>query len=359
MNHSLNGTLRVINQVNVRNLGRNLTGPIYHGGIATLVCFAIVAILSIFGNGCIFILLIYSRKLRNSSHGVLIWNLALVDFLTGIFVIITPEHIIREAYIHPPPGLGGQIFCKIIGSEIFTFCFGFTSMYTLVALAVERRFAVVRSSLHSRYFTIVRTRIMLIFIWMWGLLLVMVNLWQVRYEEDKNPPCQWSSLPGAIFHMVFYLVLFCLRFLLPITIIVFCYINIWHFMNTTIDNFSSSMNRQNTATYKMKTKVTITCAVTSLAFFVCWLPNQIYFTLANLNLLKIDNDFHFITKLLVLFNSAINPFIYGITNPYYRQEFASMMGRIRLCRRPKLLRVQNVNFDVPKTKNVNSIQTKS
>lgn len=350
MNHSLNITLSPTDIFNITDPGQNSTGPLYHGGIATQIAFAVVAIISIVGNGLVFILLLYSRKLRNSCHSVLIWNLALVDFLTGVFVIATPAHIIREAYIHPPPGLGGQMFCKFISSELFTFWFGFTSMYILVVLAIERRYAVVRSNVHSRYFTIKKTRIILIFVWILGFILVMVNLFQVSYQKDKNPPCQWSYLPDVTLHMTVYLLLFCLRFLIPMAVIIFCYLDIWRFMRMTIQNFPNQITKQNTATYKMKTKITITCAITSIAFFLCWLPNQIYFTLANLNLLQVGVDFHFVTKLLVLLNSAINPFIYSITNPYYRQEFRKMMEQVRCYKKQKPIRGLTVSFRLPDNK---------
>ena len=242
------------------------------------------------------------------------------------------------------------MFCKFISSELFTFWFGFTSMYILVVLAIERRYAVVRSNVHSRYFTIKKTRIILIFVWILGFILVMVNLFQVSYQKDKNPPCQWSYLPDVTLHMTVYLLLFCLRFLIPMAVIIFCYLDIWRFMRMTIQNFPNQITKQNTATYKMKTKITITCAITSIAFFLCWLPNQIYFTLANLNLLQVGVDFHFVTKLLVLLNSAINPFIYSITNPYYRQEFRKMMEQVRCYKKQKPIRGLTVSFRLPDNK---------
>ncbi|EDV21983.1 uncharacterized protein TRIADDRAFT_59518 [Trichoplax adhaerens] len=306
----------------------NSSESVYDGGIGTQIAFGMVAGISVVGNALVFIVLMYSRKLRSYPHGVLIWNLALVDFLTGIFIIVTPEHIIRDGYIQPPPGLGAHIFCVAIGSEVFTFGFGFISMYTLVVLGIERRYAVVKANLHPRYFTLTRTRIMLVFVWIWGFVLVLGNLWQTHYYPDENPSCVWKNLPDEALHFTIYSLYFFLRFLLPMVMIIACYLNILRYMRTTIRSFSDQMKR-NTAAYKMRNKITITCAVTSLAFFLCWLPNIVYFTLANLNLLKTGNDGHFLTKLLVLLNSAINPFIYASTNPYYRQEFRKMLHRFQ------------------------------
>ncbi|RDD39783.1 Somatostatin receptor type 1 [Trichoplax sp. H2] len=313
----------------------NISGHSYNGGIGTQIGFSLIAILCIVGNLLVFILFLYSRKLRNFPHGVLIWNLALVDFLTGIFIIVTPEHIIREAYVHPPPGLAGQLFCMIIGSEIFTFGFGFISMYTLCVLSIERRYAVVKMNLHARYFTMKRTKWTVLGVWIWGLLLVFGNLFQSHYVASENPPCIWQPLPGGqAFNTAIYLVLFCFRFLFPMTCVITCYTDIWRYMRSTIRNLQQHMDKKATAAYRVKNRITLTCAVTSLAFLLCWLPNVIYFTLANLGVAFIGNDGHFATKLLILLNSCINPFIYASTNQYYRAEFVKLLVNCK-CIHPK------------------------
>lgn len=308
------------------NNSYNLTEPIYDGGLGTQIGFAFIAFFCIFGNLLVIILFFHTPKLRQSSHGLLIWNLAIVDFLTGIFIIVSPEHIIREAYVHPPPGLGGQLFCMIIGSEIFTFGFGFISMYTLCVLSIERRYGVVKSQLHSHYFNMTRTKWMIVFVWIWGMLLVAMNIFQSHYVTEENPPCTWRPLPGGPeVNMVTYFILFFFRFLLPMICVVACYTDIWRYMRSTIRSLQEVMDKKMLASYRAKKKVTITCAVTSLVFILCWLPNVIYFTLANVGVAIIGNDGHFITKLLVLFNSCINPFIYASTNSNYRREFLKML----------------------------------
>ena len=304
----------------------NLTHPIYHGGLGTQVGFAIIAFLCIVGNFLVFLLFLHTEKLRRCSHGILIWNLSIVDFLTGIFVIVTPEHIIREAFIHPPPGLAGQLFCMIIGSEIFTFGFGFTSMYTLCVLSIERRYGVVKSRCHAIYFNTRRTKWMVVGVWIWGMLLVTMNIFQSHYVIDENPPCVWRSLPGGPeINMAVYFILFFFRFLLPMICVIACYVDIWRYMRSMVRDLQRVMNKKMLASYRAKKRVTVTCAVASLAFILCWLPNVIYFTLANVGVVTIANDAHFITKLLVLINSCINPFIYACTNSNYRKEFINML----------------------------------
>ena len=335
----------------------NLTHPLYKGGLATQIAFAIIVVLCIVGNLLVFIVFLYARKLRRSSHGILIRNLAVVDFLTGIFTIVSPQHIIREAYTIPPPGISGKLFCMTIGSEIFTFAFGFISMYTLCVLSIERRYGVVKSQLHSIYFSMTRTKWMVVGVWIWGILLVIMNIFQSHYIIGENPPCKWRPLPGGReLNIIVYFVLFLFRFVLPMICIIACYANIWRHTRSTIRDLQQVENKKMIASYRAKNKVTITCAITSLAFIICWLPNVIYFTLANVGVTKIGNDAHFITKLLVIFNSCMNPFIYACTNSNYRNEFIKMLkdckcnakntrlvGKSKFCDRPNSYFMTSIN----------------
>ena len=154
----------------------------------------------------------------------------------------------------------------------------------------------------------------------------MLNIFQSYYDIHENPPCVWRPLPGGPeLNMAVYFILFFFRFLLPMICVIACYADIWRYMRSTIRDLQQVTDKKLASYYRAKKVVTITCAITSLAFIICWLPNVIYFTLANVGVTKIGNDAHFITKLLVLLNSCINPFIYASTNSTYRQEFIKML----------------------------------
>ncbi|RDD36903.1 Somatostatin receptor type 1 [Trichoplax sp. H2] len=297
----------------------------YYGGLVTQIVLGIIAVLSIVGNMFVFVVFLYSPRLKNSSHGILIGNLALVDMLTGVSIIITPAYIIRENYHHPPPGIGGSIFCKIIGSELMPFSFGFISMYTLAVLSLERRYAVVRPMLHRRYFTIQRSKFVVVLVWILGIAVNITNILQSYYQENANPPCDWRLLVGPQFSMALYGILLFLRVVFPMVCVIVCYYDILRYIRQKVRNLLRSIDKTESAAYRIKSKITLTCAITSLAFLICWLPNQAYFTYISFHASKINDDLHLTTKLLIFFNSCINPFIYASTNRYYRREFVAIL----------------------------------
>lgn len=296
----------------------------------TRYLFALIAIFAIIGNSSVLLLYHLSKKMQYQICGILICNLALVDCLTGIAIFITPVHIFGQDFPYPTSPLAGMIFCAIIGSEIIIFTLGFISVYILAVLSVERYYAMVKSNKYQRYFVKSRLKLILFGIWIWCFILNLPNIFQTRYRQNVSPPCQWIPLPGGRhFNMAIYAILFTFRFLLPMICIFLCYACIWRYTITILAETAQSIRGRYVKATKIKTRVTITCLITSIAFILCWLPNQIYFTLVNFDLAHLNNNIHYITKLLLLFNSCINPFIYALTNPYYRKDMIKVLPSFR------------------------------
>ena len=70
---------------------------------------------------------------------VLIFNLAVADAVFAAF--ITPKLIVSLNLKHPG-GLGGHVLCVLITGGGFAWVGAFCSTYTLVAIAIERFYAV-------------------------------------------------------------------------------------------------------------------------------------------------------------------------------------------------------------------------
>ena len=70
---------------------------------------------------------------------VLIFNLAVADALFA--ALITPKLIVSLNLRHPG-GLAGSILCTLITGGGFAWAGAFCSTYTLVAIAIERYYAV-------------------------------------------------------------------------------------------------------------------------------------------------------------------------------------------------------------------------
>lgn len=78
---------------------------------------------------------LYNRTPMN----FLLLNLAVADMMVALF--ITPRFILSHFFTHPD-GKTGTLFCKLLTGGNFTWTGGAASVFTLVAIAFERYYAV-------------------------------------------------------------------------------------------------------------------------------------------------------------------------------------------------------------------------
>ena len=69
----------------------------------------------------------------------LLLNLAVADMMVALF--IAPRFILSHSFKHPD-GRAGTLFCKLLTGGNFTWVGGAASVFTLVAIAFERYYAV-------------------------------------------------------------------------------------------------------------------------------------------------------------------------------------------------------------------------
>jgi len=67
------------------------------------------------------------------------------------------------------------------------------------------------------------------------------------------------------------------------------------------------------------------CATTGLFLALCWIPNQFVYMLSKFNITQLDTPLHHAIVVLAMFNSCVNPWIYGATNRNYRKKFTRIL----------------------------------
>lgn len=67
------------------------------------------------------------------------------------------------------------------------------------------------------------------------------------------------------------------------------------------------------------------CAITGLFLALCWIPNQFVYMLSKFNITQLDTPLHHATVVLAMFNSCVNPWIYGATNRNYRKKITRII----------------------------------
>ena len=66
--------------------------------------------------------------------------------------------------------------------------------------------------------------------------------------------------------------------------------------------------------------------VVSVIFGVCWITDSIVYIVSHFNTKSFGPAVYAVSNTMIMFNSAVNPFVYGLVNERFRQKIKSMLG---------------------------------
>ena len=242
-------------------------------------------------------------------------------FSTGVILAITPAFIIGDENFPVPDNLSGEVFCHIVSSQFFVFTFGKISVAIVMLLAIDRWYAITRPAKYKASFK--RGRVIM---YITGVSLFCCGLnWQSLIEKKLvikggKPSCVWISLiKSKTTTQIFTVVYVTFTFFVPLSISMITFFHLWRVMRRTRDRFSRS---NHTKAFKSLLRM---CAITGLFLALCWIPNQFVYVLSKFGITQLDTPLHHATVVLAMFNSCINPWIYGATNRNYRRKFKRIL----------------------------------
>ena len=149
--------------------------------------------------------------------------------------------------------------------------------------------------------------------------------WQALIEKklvikDETPSCVWISLIQNKFtSQIFTVVYVAFTFFIPLFISMITFFHLYQVMRKSRDRLARS---NNTKAFNSLLRM---CAVTGLFLALCWIPNQFVYVLSKFSITKLDTPLHHATVVLAMFNSCVNPWIYGATNRNYRKKFKRIL----------------------------------
>nr|XP_058960602.1 histamine H2 receptor-like [Pocillopora verrucosa] len=241
------------------------------------------------------------RLQRRSTY--LIIHLAIVDLLVG--AVSGPLNIEeRIAWFCPLWKIRRMTNWSYHLSFAFVNLFSFTSLTNLIAISLERLHATFCPFRH-RFMRKWVYRAIIIVIWLIAIVreVAQIFLWEVSYFEVIH----------TYLYILFYAVslfVICVSYIL-ITIKVRC-----------------SRHPQFRSRSKRERKLTGTALTVSLVSLLCFLPLIIYLACAGLSFSSFAN-FHIYLAMLVLFlaNSLVNPIIYVLRMPGFREGLLQLVYR--------------------------------
>ena len=242
------------------------------------------------------------RQLQRRSTYLII-HLAIVDLLVG--AVSGPLNIEeRIAWLCPLWKIRRMTNWSYHLSFAFVNLFSFTSLTNLIAISLERLHATFCPFRH-RFVRKWVYRAIIIVIWLIAIVreVAQIFLWEISYFEVIH----------TYLYILFYAVslfVICVSYIL-ITIKVRC-----------------SRHPQFRSRSKRERKLTGTALTVSLVSLLCFLPLIIYLACAGLSFSSFAN-FHIYLAMLVLFlaNSLVNPIIYVLRMPGFREGLLQLVYR--------------------------------
>ncbi|KAK3705939.1 hypothetical protein QZH41_001261 [Actinostola sp. cb2023] len=263
---------------------------------------------------------IYKRKPLRTMTNMLIIALALNDLVTACITLpMATTTSISSRWMFGNPG------CQIFG--FFSKYLVHVSLYIITLIALNRYIRIITPSHYRGIFTLKKTLGLLSIIWSIPAVvrLVPVLTGSARFVfVPRSAACTLSfyepksQLPYTIFATVIFIAL-------PMLTIIVCYASVNIFVRKHRQQIfgTPGMTRQPGALRVSvnEVKITYTLFAVAFTFVICWLPVSVALLFVKAAKVNISTVAVRVLNALVALSSASTPFVYGVLNRPFRQEF--------------------------------------
>lgn len=281
--------------------------------------FSVVTVIGIVGNILVCLVVLLNKSMRTPMNYLLV-NLAISDFTLLLF--FTPLFIFRGAFEHPT-GTSGDVLCTLITGGTFAWSGGYTSAFFLVAIAIERYFAITRpQDIHKRI-TMEKLKYVVGACWLLALAFNAVGFLVQRYNEEvKFCMEEW---PFAHSPKVYSALSLTVAGLIPVLTMFVLYSRVIYTLRVQ-SKISSKDGFVKVAAIRNRKKVTKIVLTVSIVYTLCWLPElSVYTTSAYDHSLVKGNIAYPAAVALVTVNSAVNPLIYCFHSGRFRRNLVALI----------------------------------
>ncbi|KAL9950285.1 hypothetical protein ACROYT_G042763 [Oculina patagonica] len=320
MNNSTNALDFFGDNVTVpNNVGNETDAKDY--GVVMKTSFGIIATLSFFGNLLLCLVIFMKRSMLNKPYNMLICSLAITDMLTGIFLVATPDYLIDRKQFPYLSGLAGEVYCRLIGSTYILFIFGKASTSTIMCLAIDRWYSIVKPIRYKTAFSKRRLYMYITLIWASAAITQINELFITEVTVDGL--CTFvTPFYGAEAERILILLHVVITFYIPSIVTWVTFGHIW--MHMRQPNIRRHLDN-NKATKRLLRM----CALAAFFLTVCWFPTETFFILFKFKILELPFEVNLFTSILAMSNSCLNPWIYCLSNREYRREFVRLLCCIK------------------------------
>ncbi len=296
-------------------------------GTTTIVIYVCIGTVGIMGNSFVIFVFTKSSNMMKKMVNILLINQSAVDLVASLCLMTIGHVKSGKPIVATFSGVAADLYCRIIGPRTFIWGFATCSTWNLVFINVERFISVSFPVWHKTSFNKRHTIVVICFVWIFGLLFnFCTTFFTSKYSDGKCLlASEWATEELAILGSA---ATFSVHFILPVLIMILCYIVIIYVLMQR-NKVGSSSNTSSSGQEKIGKNVFKTLALVSLTFIICWAPNTIVFALfvTKLNIKIITTPFYHFTVYLVFINCCLNPFIYAAQYKDFQRQMKKLLCR--------------------------------
>ncbi|XP_078348024.1 pyroglutamylated RF-amide peptide receptor-like [Oculina patagonica] len=285
--------------------------------VAITTVLSILIVIVIVGNSLVCLIVKRNRDLRIPIN-FLLANLAVADMMIATFHV--PEYILSHTFTHPD-GMTGTMLCKLLTGGNFTWVGAASSVFTLVAISAERYYAVTYPRGIRGKITTGKLKVIIPCSWIFAFIMnipefLVFNFYTKIGDCEEVWPEKWMGVANSLSWLF-------IVSLLPLALMVWLYSRIVY--NLWFKRYEDNqLTHRQKAVVKIRKRVTLMAVIVSVIFGVCWLTDACMYVLKYIRSPYSDVAYG-IASIMILFNSAVNPFVYALVNQRFRQKMKGML----------------------------------
>ncbi|XP_034264392.1 melatonin receptor type 1B [Pantherophis guttatus] len=256
-----------------------------------------------------------NRKLRNAGNAFVV-SLALADLVVAVY----PYPLVLVALFHNGWSLG-ETHCKASGFVMGLSVIG--SIFNITAIAINRYCYICHSFVYNKVYSWRNTIFYVCLVWVLTVVAIVPNFFVGSLKYDQRIySCTFAQTTSSCYTIAVVVI----HFILPITIVSFCYLRIWILVIRVRRKVKSEL--------KLKIKPSdfrnfLTMFVVFVIFAFCWAPLNLIGLAVAINpsevAPKIPEWLFVVSYFMAYFNSCLNAIIYGLLNQNFRKEYKRIL----------------------------------
>ena len=279
------------------------------------VLFSVMVIADLVGNALVILVVLKNTSMKTPVNYLLV-NLAAADILVGVFFGI--QFIITPAITHPG-GATGDLLCKFVTGGVPGWIGAVTSVFSLVAIAIERYCAVIFP--HSQRGKLTKTKVVIFAVvsWILAILWAGVGFFITVFNKEINGCVH--SWPEDVYANIYTVGWTVVAGIIPLGIMGVLYSRVVH--RLWFASQSSEVTQR--AMLRYRRRVTKLVIAVTVVYALCWIPELTIYFLGFTGTIILKPIHFSVASALVFFNSTINPVVYSLQSSTFRTHFWNLI----------------------------------